>query len=121
MSEQELNNLISERIKYYMDLRNVTQNEFADALHVSQATISYWVSGVKTPKMSKIDAICEYLKIRRSDLMDHDKPAASSSEQALLLSYRKLDTIDQAKVQGYAEALLSTEKYKKPANEGLVS
>lgn len=39
-------------------------------MNVSQATISNWCKGIKMPRMDKIDRICKYFNINRSDLMD---------------------------------------------------
>ena len=70
MSEQELTLLFSENLKYYMARRNVTQAELAEALGVTQSAVSLWVIGSRAPRMNKIDAICEYLGIQRSDLLE---------------------------------------------------
>lgn len=69
MSEKELYALMAERLRYYMNLRNVSQNELAEYLHVSQPAVSTWCKGIKMPRMNKIDAICSYLSITREDLM----------------------------------------------------
>ena len=37
---------------------------------VSQATVSNWCKGIKTPRMDKIDKICEFFNCKRSDLME---------------------------------------------------
>ncbi len=70
MSEQELNKIITKKINYYMELNGTTQKELAEYMNVSQATISNWQKGIKTPRMSKIDKICSFFNIKRSDLME---------------------------------------------------
>ncbi len=70
MSELELNQLIATRLSYYMEQRGVTQNELAEYMNVSQATVSNWCKGIKLPRMDKIDRICLYFNIKRSDLME---------------------------------------------------
>lgn len=72
MSEKELYALMAERLKYYMNLRNVSQAELAEHLGVTQPAVSTWCKGIKMPRMNKIDAICEYLHITRGDLMRED-------------------------------------------------
>lgn len=75
MSELELNQLIATRLSYYMEERGVTQNELAEYMNVSQATVSNWCKGIKSPRMDKIDRICLYFNIKRSDLMEeHQDP-----------------------------------------------
>lgn len=72
MSESELNRLIAERIRYYMDQKNVSQAEMAEALGVSQQAVSTWCQGIKMPRMDKIDKICSFLGVTRSALMQEN-------------------------------------------------
>ena len=70
MSEKELNKIIADNITRQMELNNRTQLELAEYMNVSQATVSNWCKGVKMPRMSKIDMICKFFNINRSDLMN---------------------------------------------------
>lgn len=70
MSEHELNGIIANNITKQLELHNRTQSDLAEYMGVSQATVSNWCKGIKMPRMSKIDMICEYFHIERSDLMD---------------------------------------------------
>lgn len=76
MSENELNMLIAARIQHYLESKNKTQADLAEYMGVSQATVSNWCNGVKMPRMDKIDKICEFFGIERSDLMVEDKEPA---------------------------------------------
>lgn len=79
MSEKELNAIITKKLNYYMDLNSTTQVELAEYMGVSQATISNWQKGIKTPRMSKIDKICEFFHIKRSDLMEDNSSTKKST------------------------------------------
>ncbi|RHB18560.1 helix-turn-helix domain-containing protein [Eubacterium ventriosum] len=81
MSEKELNSIICKKINYYMDINGTTQMELANYMGVSQATISNWQKGIKTPRMSKIDKICEFFHIQRSDLME-DKEVSTEDKSS---------------------------------------
>lgn len=70
MSEAEINRIIADKINYYLTLYNKTQGDLADYIGVSQATVSNWCKGIKMPRMDKIDKICAFFKIKRSDLME---------------------------------------------------
>lgn len=70
MSEQEINSIIANNISFYLNKRSKTQVELADYMNVSQPTVSNWCKGIKLPRMDKIDRICEFLNINRSDLMN---------------------------------------------------
>ena len=58
MSEKEIRDIICKKLNYYMQLNGTTQTELAEYMEVSTATVSNWCKGVKTPRMSKIDKIC---------------------------------------------------------------
>ena len=104
MSEKELNKIIAENITRQMELNNRTQLELAEYMNVSQATVSNWCKGVKMPRMSKIDMICKFFDINRSDLMND-----SSSQPEL----NKRDTKQ-------IEEILQQTKDKLTSQEGLM-
>ena len=53
-----------------MDSRNLSQNELAKYLGVSPTSVNNWCRGLKSPRMDKVDKICELFGISRSDLMN---------------------------------------------------
>lgn len=71
MSDQDLNKLIADRITYNLNKSGKTQIQLADYMNVTQATVSNWCKGLKMPRMDKIDKICEFFNINRSDLMSN--------------------------------------------------
>lgn len=70
MSEQDFNILFSKNLNYYLNKNGKTQLDLANHLKVSTSAVSAWCRGVKTPRMDKVDAMCKYFGIRRSDLME---------------------------------------------------
>lgn len=70
MSEKEIGEIISKNLNRLMATNNVTQLELAEFMNVSQATISNWCKGIKMPRMDKIDKICAYFNVPRSNLME---------------------------------------------------
>ena len=69
MSEQEINLIIANNITRHLSRCGKSQVDLADYMNVSQATVSNWCKGVKLPRMDKIDKICEFFHIKRSELM----------------------------------------------------
>lgn len=69
MTEHEINRIVSENLNRLLEERNITQQELAEYIGVTQASVSNWCKGIKMPRMDKIDKICQYLDIERSDLM----------------------------------------------------
>lgn len=75
MSESEFNALFAKNLNMYMELNHMNQQDLLSALRskgikVGSSSISNWCTGKKTPRMDKIDAICELFGIRRSDLIE---------------------------------------------------
>lgn len=67
MTEHEINRIISENLNRLLEERNITQQELAEYIGVTQASVSNWCKGIKMPRMDKVDKICELFGISRSD------------------------------------------------------
>lgn len=73
MSDQEFNEIFSKRLKYYLGKKDMTQADLARLLGVSTQSVTNWCKGSKSPRMDKIDAMCNIFHCRRSDLMEEHK------------------------------------------------
>lgn len=93
MSEQEFNKIFSKNLIFYLDIHHKTQAELAKFVGVSTAAVNQWCKGIKTPRMDKVDKICKFLLIKRSDLIEEH---SLDREQALA-----------ERTSTYATALLS--------------
>lgn len=69
MPEQEFNKLFSKNLVFYLETRKKTQADLAKYMGVSTASVSNWCKGIKLPRMDKVDKMCSFLQIKRSDLM----------------------------------------------------
>lgn len=78
MPEQEFNAIFSKRLRYYLNKYNITQAELAKKLGVGTTSVYNWCNGIKTPRMDKVDAMCELFHCKRSDLIvekeEEDEP-----------------------------------------------
>lgn len=81
MSEQEFNKIFSKNLLFYLETQEKSQAELAKYVGVSTAAVNQWCKGLKTPRMDKVDKICKFLLIKRSDLIE-EHPL--SKEQVLL-------------------------------------
>lgn len=70
MSEKEFNAVFSKRLRYFLDKYDMTQNELAKRLGVGTTSVYNWCNGIKSPRMDKVDKMCEIFNCRRSDLME---------------------------------------------------
>ena len=69
MKNKSFNNVFSKNLRYYFDLSGMTQAEFAKKLGVGTTSIYNWLSGVKTPRMDKVDAMCKLFGVHRESLI----------------------------------------------------
>ncbi len=70
MPEQEFNAVFSKRLRYYMSKYDMTQVELARKLGVGTTSVYNWCNGIKTPRMDKVDIMCDLFHCSRSDLID---------------------------------------------------
>lgn len=70
MPEQEFNAIFSKRLRYYLNKFNMTQAELAKRLGVGTTSVYNWCNGIKTPRMDKVDAMCDLFHCNRSDLIE---------------------------------------------------
>lgn len=84
MNEKEINLIIANNITKYLELNNKTQLELAEYMQVSQATVSNWCKGLKMPRMSKIDMICTFFSINRSDLLNESSSVTFSKRGVII-------------------------------------
>lgn len=69
--EESLQTSIAKKLSNLLYERQITQKEFADRVGVSAPTVSAWCNGTKSPRLDKIDKICEVLSITRADLLNN--------------------------------------------------
>lgn len=70
MPEQEFNAVFSKRLRYYLKKYQMTQVELAKRLGVGTTSVYNWCNGIKTPRMDKVDAMCDIFHCKRSDLIE---------------------------------------------------
>ena len=80
MSEKSFNDIFSFNLRRFLSLNNMTQLELAKKLGVGTTSVSNWCKGLKTPRMDKVDAMCEIFHCKRRDLMEEDLPSTNSSK-----------------------------------------
>ena len=90
----------SRRLRFYISERNATQEQVADAVGVSPATVSYWCKGERVPRMDKIDALCRFFGCTRDDLLTNNPPRPvdtdlSIDERVLIDWYRNAPEHDR--------------------------
>lgn len=70
MSETDFNSIFSKRLRFYLSKYDMTQIELSKILGVGTTSVYNWCNGIKTPRMDKVDKMCEIFNCKRSDLME---------------------------------------------------
>lgn len=70
MSMEEFNAIFSKRLRYYLNKYNMTQLELSKKLGVGTTSVYNWCNGIKTPRMNKLDSMCNIFDCKRSDLIE---------------------------------------------------
>ena len=91
----DIKDIFVNNLKYYLNLRGKSQTELANYLGVSKATITNYINGINLPRMDKVDKICQFLFINRSDLLENKKE--NNKEEEILLLARNIKSLDNEK------------------------
>lgn len=65
---------LSNRLKFILKLRGVTQAELARATTISKSMVTAYIKGYYSPKQSTITLFSEYLNVNEAWLMGYDVP-----------------------------------------------
>jgi len=103
VDEQQLSENIAKNLNNLIYASGMTQRDFAKKMGIAPSTVNEWIKGGKTPRITKIDKICETFGITRDDLLadpNVKKPGQRPTyldpdEFDLIEKYRKLS--DQSK------------------------
>lgn len=81
MADEELRKAFAKKLRYYLDLNGYNQADLARHMHVTTATTAKWCTGKTMPRIDKVQSICNWLGIQKSDLLeevDHGSEFARS-------------------------------------------
>lgn len=70
MADEEYKKIFSKNLKYYMKLNQKNQMDLMNDLHLSSSTVSNWCTGLKLPRMDKVQMLADYFHINKSDLIE---------------------------------------------------
>lgn len=106
MSDKDERFILAENLKGIMKEKGISQQTLARAVGVSDASVSFWLSGQKYPSPGKIQKIADYLGVRKSQLID-DVPAVSYRADLLAHKLEQLTPSQLEVVEHMIDALLS--------------
>lgn len=108
MTEMDYAAIVSKNLKRIAYNAGKTQTDICRDLGIGKSTVSSWFTGDRVPRMKKIDELCAYFHVKRSDIMEpHDMTGIDQltpAEEDLIRKYRGLSS-DQRRL---LEAMLRT-------------
>lgn len=107
----DIRNLFGRNLSNQLYVKGKTQADICKHLNVSSATASDWCNGKKIPRLDKIQSICTYLGIEKSDLLENKEKVLTDSARTeeFMNLFKSLDDEKQKDVLKYAKFLLSEE------------
>ena len=89
---------IGARLRYFRELRGLSQKEFAAQIGVSSSRVSNWEQGVNRPDADILASICHALRISANDLLDIRLSGddINEDERQIIYQYRKRPEMQQA-------------------------
>lgn len=119
IQHQRRNVMFAKNMQYLRGLKGLTQKQLADALFVSDKTVSKWETGLTEPNIDMLKQISRYFDISVDDLVAKDLSLADMTQKAKCRyskDIKKIIAINMAVIIGYLLSLvlyvgLSEEKY----------
>ena len=84
MDERVHARILAKNLKRIMYAKGKTQADLQKDLGIKKSTISSWMTGNRLPRMNKIDMLCDYFGVQRSDLLEDKKGYASKKRIPVL-------------------------------------
>ena len=89
MNSSESKRIMSSNIKFYMDLKGVTNQQLCADLGFKYTTFMDWINEVTFPRIWKVEAMAKYFGCEKSDLIE-DRSRKDAGEGSLSESQRLL-------------------------------
>ena len=89
---------IGNRIRYFRELRKLSQKELARLIGVSNSRISNWELGINRPDADTLVLLCKALNVSSDELLDMEtlKMSLSPDERQIIIEYRNKPDLHQA-------------------------
>ena len=82
--------IFARNLTRYIAQSGKTQKELADMLGVAQSTFNNWCTGVRYPRMDKVEQLADYFGIKKSDLIEEKVEEKPVSDDGLSDNRKKL-------------------------------
>lgn len=122
MSEQDYGRIIGANLKRLAWERRKTQADISRDLGISKATVSSWMNGTRIPRMDKIDMLCDYFSVKRSEIMEpHDEAVPTNGhEPEYYLDDETREMLQFLDENPEYKMILSSSRKLKPEDLGII-
>ena len=121
MGEKEYGRIIGKNLKRLAWERKKTQADIARDLDISKATISSWMNGTRVPRMDKIDLLCQYFMVKRSDILeDSEEVPISGQDEHYYLDEETREIVDLMHKSPKHKVLFSASRKLKPEDLAII-
>nr|DAK92460.1 MAG TPA: Repressor protein CI [Caudoviricetes sp.] len=98
------------RIKEIRLVNNMKQADLADKLNVTQATVSGWESGRRTPDLETVRRIAELFDCSIDELLGNEKaPTVEQNGERSMLDITALSPENRDRLEDYLHLLLDSQ------------
>lgn len=68
--DEKMRKIFAENLNHYLAINGYSQADLARHMHVSTATTAKWCTAQSIPRLDKIQAICSWLGIEKTELLE---------------------------------------------------
>lgn len=97
---------LGERIQSLLDARKMSRKELAEASGLTEAAISRYITGTRTPKSISLSAIAKALDVTSDELLGNVSDTKNEVDDAIRLVARNADHITKEQKMYLINALL---------------
>lgn len=95
MKDEEIRLTFAKNLNYYLKQNGLNQADLARYMKVSTATATKWCNAQSMPRIDKIQSLCNWFVIEKTDLLEEPKNITrreyTPSEIELIEAYRNAD------------------------------
>lgn len=108
-NNDKLREIFKINLNYFFNLKGSTQKDLAEFMGVTPATVNEWLKGRKLPRMDKLDMICLYFNVKRSDLMEQN--SEGNADMFRIVTPPKQDPPDLTRFLQQSEIMFDGDTY----------
>lgn len=97
---------VGERIQLLLEARNMTRRQLAEASGLTEAAISRYITGARTPKSISLSAIAKALDVTSDELLGNVTNSSDEVDDAIRLVARNAGSVTTSQKRFLINALI---------------